>query len=156
MDGVEQVSDDRPVRGRTRVARIVFLCIQNAGRSQMAAAWMKRLAGDAVDVASGGSTPASAAHPAVIETMAEVGVDLAAALPRCWTDEDLASTELVVTMGCGDECPILPGVRYLDWPLADPARATTDEVRSIRDDIRGRVEALVAELNLAPAPGKPA
>jgi arsenate reductase len=156
MDGAEQVSDDRRVRRRTRVARIVFLCTQNAGRSQMAAAWMKRLAGDAVDLASGGSTPASAVHPAVVETMAEVGIDLAAALPRRWTDEDLESTELVVTMGCDDERPILPGVRYLDWPIADPARATTNEARSIRDDIRGRVEALVAELNLATTPGKPA
>jgi arsenate reductase len=134
------------------VARVVFLCVQNAGRSQMAAAWMASLAGDAVEVRSGGSAPATAVHRAVVDAMAELGIELGAALPRRWTDEDLAGADVVVTMGCGDECPVVPGVRYLDWAVADPSAASADQVRAIRDDIRGRVEALIAALGLAPLP----
>lgn len=131
--------------------RVVFLCVQNAGRSQMAAAWMRRLAGDAVDVTSGGSAPASAVHPPVVAAMAEVGIDLAASTPRRWTDEDLANADVVVTMGCGDECPVVPGVRYLDWPVDDPSGRPAGEVRAIRDQIRDRVVALMAELGVAVA-----
>ena len=131
--------------------RVAFLCIQNAGRSQMAAAWTTHLAGDAVEVTSGGSTPAAVVHPAVVEVMAEAGIDVAGAIPRRWTDSDLERADVVVTMGCGDECPVLPGVRYIDWPVDDPSDAPPDEVRAIRDDIRGRVEALLAKLGVAAA-----
>lgn len=131
------------------MARVLFLCVQNAGRSQMAAAWMASLAGDAVEVGSGGSAPADAVHPAVVEAMSEVGIALGAA-PRRWTDADLAAADVVVTMGCGDECPVVPGVRYLDWTVADPSGARLDQVRAIRDDIRDRVWALLAEFHAAP------
>lgn len=134
------------------MARVVFLCVQNAGRSQMAAAWMARLAGDAVEVRSGGSAPALAVHPAVVDAMAEVGIDLGAAGPRRWSADDLSGADVVVTMGCGDECPVVPGVRYLDWAVNDPSDASTDEVRAIRDDIRGRVEELMATLGITPLP----
>jgi arsenate reductase len=131
------------------IPSVVFLCVQNAGRSQMAAAWMRALAGDAVEVTSGGSAPAPAVHEAVVETMAEVGIDLATMTPRRWTDADLANADVVVTMGCGDECPVVPGVRYLDWPVDDPSGQPPEAVRTIRDEIRDRVEGLMAELDLA-------
>lgn len=133
------------------MTRVLFLCVQNAGRAQMAAARMARLAGDPVEVASGGSAPAPAVHPAVVRAMAEAGIDLGAVRPRRWSDEDLADADIVVTMGFGDECPVVPGVRSLDWAVDDPAHASPQQVRAIRDDIRGRVEALIAELGVAPA-----
>ena len=131
-----------------RVSRssIVFLCVHNAGRSQMAAGWARHLGGDGVEVYSGGSDPAASVNPAAVEAMAEVGVDIATAVPQRWTDEIVQAADVVVTMGCGDECPFFPGVRYEDWPLEDPAGLGVDAVRPIRDEIKSRVEALLAEL----------
>lgn len=131
---------DRPV--------LLFLCAENAGRSQMAAAFARDLAGGAVEVLSGGSRPADAIHPAVERAMAEVGIDLAAERPRRWTEADLARADVIVTMGCGETCPLIPGKRYLDWPVPDPAGLPIEAVRPIRDGIRQRVTALLAELGV--------
>jgi protein-tyrosine-phosphatase len=127
---------------------VLFLCVHNAGRSQMAAALLARHAGGRVRVRSAGSDPAEGLNPAVVAAMLEVGVDLAAErrAPRRFSDDDLASCDVVVTMGCGDECPYVPGKRYLDWELPDPAGRPVEEVRSIRDEIDRRVRALLAEL----------
>ena len=115
----------------------------------MAAAWARHLGGDRVDVYSGGSDPAATVNPAAVAVMAEVGIDLSAAQPQRWTDEIVSSADVVVTMGCGDECPLFPGVRYEDWELTDPAGLGTDEVRSIRDEIRSRVAGLLGTLGVA-------
>ena len=129
--------------------RVVFACIHNAGRSQMAAGWFRHLAGDGADVTSGGSDPASAVNPAAVAAMAEVGIDIASEAPRRWSDDDVRDADVVVTMGCGDTCPVFPGVRYVDWELDDPAGRPLDEVRSIRDEIERRVRSLLAELGIA-------
>jgi arsenate reductase (thioredoxin) len=129
---------------------VLFLCVHNAGRSQMAAAWLKHLSGDGVDVFSGGSEPASTVNPAAIEAMAEVGIDIRTEFPKPWTDEIVRAADVVVTMGCGDACPVYPGKRYEDWVLDDPEGLEVDGVRTIRDEIRGRVEKLMAEMGLAP------
>jgi len=123
---------------------ILFVCVHNAGRSQMAAAFAEQLGGDALNVLSAGSEPADRVHPPVVEAMREVGVDLAAVTPRLLSNDDAQLADVVITMGCGDACPVYPGKRYEDWELRDPAGKTIDEVRSIRDDIRARVEALLA------------
>jgi len=125
---------------------VMFLCVHNAGRSQMAAGWLRHLAGDRVDVFSGGSEPASELNPAAIEAMAQVGIDIRSELPKPWTDEILRAADVVVTMGCGDACPVYPGKRYEDWVLDDPAGLDVASVRPIRDEIRRRVEDLVAKL----------
>ena len=125
---------------------IVFLCIHNAGRSQMAAGWARHLGGDSIDVFSGGSSPAAKVNPSAVAAMAEAGVDISAQTPRAWTDDIVASADVVVTMGCGDECPFFPGVQYEDWPLDDPAGMGVDTVRPIRDEIRSRVEDLLGRL----------
>lgn len=125
---------------------VLFLCVQNAGRSQMAAGWARELGGHKVRVLSGGSNPAAELHGVVVEAMEEVGIDLTTGQPRAWTREDLESADVIVTMGCGDECPVVPGVRYLDWELTDPSGRPLEEVRPIRDDIRRRVEVLLNEL----------
>jgi arsenate reductase len=125
---------------------VLFLCVHNAGRSQMAAGLMRHLGGSSVEVLSAGSSPAAEVNPAAVEAMAELGIDIAAVEPRRWTDEMVRSVDVVVTMGCGDECPIVPGVRYIDWDLDDPAGKTVDEVRPIRDEIERRVTALLGEL----------
>ena len=127
---------------------VLFLCVHNAGRSQMAAGWLRKLAPGEIDVYSGGSEPASQINPAVIDAMDEVGVDIRAEFPKPWTDEVVGAVDVVVTMGCGDACPILPGKRYEDWELTDPASRTIEEVRPIRDEIRVRVEALMASLGV--------
>jgi arsenate reductase (thioredoxin) len=129
---------------------VLFLCVHNAGRSQMAAAWLNHLAGDRVDVFSGGSEPASTVNPAAIEAMAEVGIDIGAEFPKPWTDEIVRAADVVITMGCGDACPVYPGKRYEDWVLDDPEGLEVAGVRTIRDEIRGRVEKLIAEIGLAP------
>ncbi|MEX0869443.1 MAG: arsenate reductase ArsC [Nitriliruptoraceae bacterium] len=129
---------------------VLFLCVHNAGRSQMAAGWLQHLAGDRVDVLSAGSEPAEHVNPVAVEAMAEVGIDIGGSQPKRWTDEALEATDVVVTMGCGDACPVLPGKRYLDWDLEDPAGKGVDGVRPIRDEIRHRVEDLVAELGIQP------
>ena len=133
------------------IPTVLFLCVHNAGRSQMAAGWLRHLAGDRVRVLSGGSSPAELVNPAAVEAMGEVGIDISANQPRPWTDEDLHATDVVVTMGCGDTCPVLPGKRYLDWELDDPAGQGVDAVRPIRDEIRDRVETLLVDLGIEPA-----
>jgi arsenate reductase len=133
------------------VPSVLFLCVHNAGRSQMAAGWLRHLAGPAVHVYSGGSEPASEVNPAAVEAMAEVGIDIRAEFPKPWTDEIVRAADVVVTMGCGDACPLYPGKRYEDWELDDPAGLGVGAVRPIRDEIRRRVEALLAEL--VPAAG---
>jgi protein-tyrosine-phosphatase len=127
---------------------VIFLCVHNAGRSQMAAGWAGRLAGDAIELFSGGSAPASAVNPSAVAAMAEVGIDIAGEFPKPWTDEIVRAADVIVTMGCGDACPIFPGKRYLDWDVADPAGLPLDEVRPIRDDIGERVRALLGELRI--------
>jgi arsenate reductase (thioredoxin) len=129
---------------------VMFLCVHNAGRSQMASGWLRHLAGDRVDVSSGGSEPASTVNPAAIEAMAEVGVDIGAEFPKPWTDEIVRAADVVITMGCGDACPVYPGKRYEDWVLDDPEGLDVAGVRTIRDEIRGRVEKLMAEMGISP------
>jgi protein-tyrosine-phosphatase len=125
---------------------ILFLCVHNAGRSQMAAGWARRLGGDRVDVFSGGSEPADRVNQAAVEAMAEVGIDIRGEIPQPWADEIVRAADVIVTMGCGDACPVYPGKRYLDWELDDPSGKPVEEVRSIRDDLEARVRALLAEL----------
>ena len=125
---------------------VMFVCVHNAGRSQMAAGWLRSIAGDRVVVRSAGSAPAGSLNPAAVAVMAEVGIDIAAAVPQVLTPEDVRESDVVITMGCGDACPIFPGKRYEDWQLDDPAGQGVESVRIIRDEIRGRIETLVSEL----------
>jgi protein-tyrosine-phosphatase len=125
---------------------VLFLCVHNAGRSQMAAGFMRTYGGDAVEVFSAGSEPAASLNPAAVEAMREVGIDIAAETPRRWTEEMIGSVDVVVTMGCGDTCPYVPGTRYVDWEIEDPAGKDLDLVRPIRDELERRVKALLAEL----------
>jgi arsenate reductase (thioredoxin) len=125
---------------------VLFLCVHNAGRSQMAAGWMRHLAGDQVDVFSGGSEPAETINQAAVAAMAEIGIDISREIPQPWADEIVRAADVVVTMGCGDACPVFPGKRYLDWELDDPADKPIDEVRPIRDDLEQRIRILLAEL----------
>jgi arsenate reductase (thioredoxin) len=132
----------------TTTPTVLFLCVHNAGRSQMAAGFLRHLAGDRVQVLSGGSEPGDAVNPTAVAAMAEVGVDIAGAQPRRWSDETLEAADVVVTMGCGDTCPVLPGKRYLDWKLTDPSGKPIEQVRPIRDEIEQRVRALMADLEV--------
>ncbi|RII43813.1 arsenate reductase ArsC [Galactobacter valiniphilus] len=125
---------------------VLFVCVHNAGRSQMAAGWLRHLAGDRVEVLSGGSAPGEGINPVAVEAMHEVGIDIAANTPRALATDDVRASDVVITMGCGDACPIFPGKRYEDWELTDPAGQGIDTVRAVRDDIKARVEALVAEI----------
>jgi arsenate reductase (thioredoxin) len=125
---------------------VLFVCVHNAGRSQMAAGFLRHLASERIEVLSAGSEPVDRVNPAAVAAMAEVGIDLAAATPKLLTDASVQQADVVVTMGCGDACPFYPGKRYEDWPLDDPAGRGIEAVRPIRDEIRARVEALVAEL----------
>jgi len=125
---------------------VLFVCVHNAGRSQMAAGFLTSIAGDAIEVRSAGTAPADSVNPVVVEAMHEVGIDLAAATPKVLTAETVQASDVVITMGCGDECPYFPGTTYLDWQLDDPAGQGIDAIRPIRDDIRARVRALVREL----------
>jgi arsenate reductase len=127
---------------------VLFLCVHNAGRSQMAAGWLRHLSGGAVDVYSGGSDPGPAVNPAAVAAMREVGIDIADQVPSRWTDETARAADVIVTMGCGDACPVYPGKRYEDWELTDPAGQALDVVRGVRDDIERRVRELVASLGL--------
>ncbi|MFE0776967.1 arsenate reductase ArsC [Streptomyces sp. NPDC058861] len=127
---------------------VLFVCVHNAGRSQMAAAFLARLGGDRVEVRSAGSAPADAVNPAVVAAMAEVGVDLAAETPKVLTADAVRASDVVVTMGCGDACPYFPGKRYLDWTLDDPAGRGVEAVRPIRDAVERRVRDLLAELGV--------
>jgi len=137
-------------RALTDAPSVLFLCTHNAGRSQMAAGWMRRLAGDRVEVLSGGSDPASELNQAAVEAMREVGIDISREFPRPWTDEILGASDVVVTMGCGDACPIVPGTRYLDWELDDPAGKPVEAVRPVRDEIERRVRDLLDDLGVTP------
>ncbi len=128
---------------------VLFLCVHNAGRSQMAAGWLRHLAGDNVDVFSGGTAPATETNQAAIDAMAEVGIDIASQMPQRWTDEIALAADVIVSMGCGDACPIFPGKRYEDWDLSDPAGQPIEFVREVRDDIASRVEQLIASLEVA-------
>ena len=125
---------------------VLFVCIHNAGRSQMAAGYMRSLSGGAVEVRSGGSEPGEQINPVAVAAMAEEGIDIGAAIPQLMTTEQVRDSDVVITMGCGDVCPIFPGKRYEDWELADPEGKSIDDVRPIRDDIKARIEALLAEL----------
>lgn len=131
--------DEKPV--------VLFVCVHNAGRSQMAAALLERAAEGRVEVRSAGSTPADEIHPGVREAMAEIGIDLGSARPKLLTDESVRAADVVVTMGCGDACPVYPGKRYEDWELTDPSGKSRDEVRPIRDEIEKRVRALLDSLD---------
>jgi protein-tyrosine-phosphatase len=133
------------------VPEVLFVCVHNAGRSQMAAALLDHHAGGRVRVRSAGSEPVDRINPAVVQAMAEVGLDISKELPKALTDEAVRRSDAVVTMGCGDACPFYPGVRYLDWDLPDPAGKDLEEVRPIRDEIDRRVRALLAELVPDPA-----
>jgi arsenate reductase len=130
---------------------VLFVCVHNAGRSQMAAAWLEHLADGRVRVLSGGSEPAKAVNPAAVAAMAEAGIDISGHTPQPWTEAGLRSADVVVTMGCGDACPFYPGKRYEDWEVADPAGRPLEEVRAIRDDIGVRVRGLLSILGLEPA-----
>ena len=138
-----------PSGGELDRPAVLFLCVHNAGRSQMAAGWLRHLAGDRIDVFSGGSDPGSEINPAAVEAMAEIGIDIAREHPKSWTSEIARVADVIVSMGCGDACPVLPGKRYEDWELTDPAGQPIEVVRAVRDDIRTRVESLIA--SLAPA-----
>ncbi|HVW80791.1 MAG TPA: arsenate reductase ArsC [Mycobacteriales bacterium] len=126
--------------------RVLFVCVHNAGRSQMAAALLERHAAGRVDVVSAGSAPAGELNPAVVEVMREIGVDLTGARPKLLERDAVEAADVVITMGCGEACPIFPGKRYLDWQLTDPAGLAVEDVRPIRDEIDRRVKELVAEL----------
>jgi arsenate reductase len=135
--------------GPSKRPGVLFLCVHNAGRSQMAAGWLRHLAGDRVSVYSGGSEPTSEINPLAIDAMREAGIDITDEFPKPWTDEVVRAADVVITMGCGDACPLYPGKRYEDWDLDDPAGQEIESVRAIRDEIRDRVEGLLASLTLA-------
>jgi arsenate reductase len=126
---------------------VLFVCVHNAGRSQMAAGWLRHLAGETIEVRSAGSEPADRINPVAVEAMREVGIDITANTPRILTSEAVQDSDVVVTMGCGDACPFYPGKRYEDWELDDPAGQDIEAVRPIRDEIRRRVEELIASLS---------
>ena len=126
---------------------IMFVCVHNAGRSQMAAGFMRALGGDRVEVLSAGSAPKDSINPVAVEAMAELGIDIADQKPKILTPESVQQSDVVITMGCGDTCPFFPGKTYLDWPLNDPAGKGVDDVRPIRDEIRAKVEALIVEID---------
>lgn len=127
-------------------ASVMFVCVHNAGRSQMAAAYLEHLGGADVEVRSSGTAPADTVNPAVVEVMLEEGIDISKNKPKLLTVDDVRASDYVITMGCGDTCPIFPGKKYLDWPLQDPAGQGPDSVRPIRDEIKGLVQGLLAEI----------
>jgi arsenate reductase (thioredoxin) len=129
---------------------VLFLCTHNAGRSQMAIGFFKHLAGERASVYSGGSEPAAEVNPAAIEAMAEKGIDIAAEQPKQWTMDMLEAVDVVITMGCGDSCPVLPGRRYEEWVLPDPAGQALDAIRPIRNEIEQRVRTLLSQLQIPP------
>jgi arsenate reductase len=127
---------------------VLFVCVHNAGRSQMAAGWLRHLAGEAVEVRSAGSIPGHQVNPAAVEAMREVGIDISDQRPKVLTTEAVEASDVVITMGCGDACPIFPGKRYLDWQLEDPAGKGVESVRPIRDEIERRIRGLLDELRV--------
>lgn len=130
------------------VPTVLFLCVHNAGRSQMALGWFNHLAGDRAVAWSGGSEPGTEINPSAVEAMREVGIDITEEFPKPWTAEIVKAADVIITMGCGDACPYYPGTRYEDWPLEDPAGQGVDAVRPIRDEIRAKVEALLESLDI--------
>jgi protein-tyrosine-phosphatase len=128
-------------------ATVLFVCVHNAGRSQMAAGYLQALAGDRVQVLSAGTEPKNEVNPSAVAAMAEEGIDIANNSPKVLTTEAVQESDYVITMGCGDTCPFFPGKSYLDWPLSDPAGKGVDDVRPIRDEIKAKVEALIAEID---------
>ena len=126
---------------------VLFVCVHNAGRSQMAAGYLRALGGDAVEVLSAGSAPGAAVNPVAVAAMAEEGIDISGAIPTLLTTESVRESDVVITMGCGDACPFYPGKIYLDWKLEDPAGKGVESVRPIRDEIKGLVENLIAEID---------
>ena len=132
-------------------ASVLFVCVHNAGRSQMAAGYLQHLAGDRVEVRSAGSMPGNQVNPSAVAAMAEEGIDISNAQPKILTTEAVQASDYVITMGCGDACPIFPGKKYLDWALEDPAGQCVEAVRPIRDEIRGLIEGLIAEIDALPA-----
>lgn len=151
---IERVTRDR-LRALARLQdptttkpAVLFLCVHNAGRSQIAAGWLRHLAGDQVDVFSAGSTPAADANSDVVNVMAEVGIDISTEYPKPWTDEVVQTVDVIVTMGCGDACPIVAGTQYQDWDIPSPTGQPADVLAEIRDDVRTRVEALIASLGV--------
>ncbi|HJD80887.1 arsenate reductase ArsC [Kitasatospora aureofaciens] len=133
------------------VPSVLFVCVHNAGRSQMGAAFLTHLGGDRVEVRSAGSAPADTVNPAVVEALAEVGLDISAETPKVLTTEAVQASDVVITMGCGDACPYFPGKQYLDWKLDDPAGQGVDAVRPIRDEIERRIRGLLADLGVEAA-----
>lgn len=131
----------------SKKATVLFVCVHNAGRSQMAAGFLQALAGDRVQVFSAGTEPKNEVNPSAVEAMAEVGIDIHANTPKVLTIEAVQDSDYVITMGCGDKCPFFPGKTYLDWPLNDPAGKGVEDVRPIRDEIKAKVEALIAEID---------
>lgn len=129
------------------IASVLFVCVHNAGRSQMAAGYLQHLAGDRIEVRSAGSMPGNQVNPSAVAAMAEEGIDISAAQPKVLTTEAVQASDYVITMGCGDACPIFPGKKYLDWALDDPAGQGVEAVRPIRDEIRGLIEGLIAEID---------
>jgi protein-tyrosine-phosphatase len=125
----------------------MFVCVHNAGRSQMAQGFLQHLAGDRIEVRSSGTMPGNQVNPSAVEAMAELGIDISSAKPKVLTDEDVQASDYVITMGCGDACPFYPGKIYLDWKLQDPAGKGVEDVRPIRDEIKGLVENLIAEID---------
>jgi protein-tyrosine-phosphatase len=134
----------------TPLASVLFVCVHNAGRSQMAAGFLSHLAGDRIEVRSAGSVPGEQVNPAAVEAMREVGVDIARRQPKLLTTEAVQASDYVITMGCGDACPVFPGKKYLDWALEDPAGKGVESVRPIRDEIKARVENLISEIDARP------
>ena len=132
-------------------ASVLFVCVHNAGRSQMASGYLQHLAGDRVEVRSAGSMPGNQVNPSAVAAMAEEGIDISNAQPKILTTEAVQASDYVITMGCGDACPIFPGKKYLDWALEDPAGQGVEAVRPIRDEIRGLIEGLIAEIDAQPA-----
>jgi arsenate reductase (thioredoxin) len=129
------------------LASVLFVCVHNAGRSQMAAGFLSHLAGDRIEVRSAGSLPGDRVNPSAVEAMSEVGIDISAARPKILTTEAVQASDYVITMGCGDACPVFPGKTYLDWTLEDPAGKGVEAVRPIRDEIKKRIEALIAGID---------
>ncbi len=147
------MTDTKPTSGKSTSDKptsdkpsVLFVCVHNAGRSQMAAGFLASLAGDEIDVRSAGSMPGSQINPVAVEAMAEVGIDITGEQPKKLTDDAVMASDVVITMGCGDECPYFPGKRYEDWVLTDPAGQGIDVVREVRDEIKGRIEDLIASL----------
>jgi protein-tyrosine-phosphatase len=131
----------------TKIASVMFVCVHNAGRSQMAQGFLQHLAGDRIEVRSSGTMPGNQVNPSAVEAMAELGIDISNATPKVLTDEDVRASDYVITMGCGDACPFYPGKIYLDWKLQDPAGKGVEDVRPIRDEIKVLIEGLIREID---------